>query len=84
MLQLLNGQTVEEERVFEADLTDKKLMFSSLQAATYTARLIEDRNGNGRWDSGDYFAHLQRESIFSKKLDPLRANWELEASMRAG
>ena len=84
VLQLLNGQTVEEERTFEAELTDKKLTFSSLQAATYTARLIEDRNGNGRWDSGDYFAHLQPEPVFSKKLDPLRANWELEASMRAG
>lgn len=84
VLQLLNGQNVETERVFEAELTDKKLIFNSLQAATYTTRLIEDRNANGRWDSGDYFAHLQPEQIFSKKLDPLRANWELEATMRAG
>lgn len=84
VLQILNGANVEEERFFDAVLTDKKFTFNNLQAATYTARLIGDYNGNGRWDSGDYFARRQPEPVFTKKLDPLRANWELEASMRAG
>lgn len=84
VLQLLNGTTLEEERVFDAELTDKKWTFTNLPAATYTARLIEDRNANGRWDSGDYFARRQPEALFNKQLDPLRANWELEATLRAG
>lgn len=84
VMQLLNGNTVEETRIFDAELTEKKLTFSNLPAATYTARLIEDRNYNGRWDSGDYFEHRQPEPIFTKKLDPLRANWVVEATMRAG
>lgn len=83
VLQLLSGTTVEEERTFVADLEEKKLTFSNLPAATYSARLIEDRNRNGRWDTGDYFAHRQPEAIFSKKLEALRANWELEAVMEA-
>jgi uncharacterized protein (DUF2141 family) len=83
VLQLISGNTVEEERRFVADLTTQKLTFTGMPAAAYTARLVEDRNGNGRWDSGDYFAHRQPEAIFTKKLDPLRANWELEISMRA-
>lgn len=84
VLQLLNGTVVEEERVFDTEGTEKKLIFTNLVAAAYTARLIEDRNGNGRWDTGDYFARRQPEPIFTKKLDPLRANWEVEASMQAG
>ncbi len=83
VLQLLNGSTLEEERVFVADSTNKKLSFSHLPAATYTAQLIEDQNKNGRWDTGDYFARRQPEPVFSKKLEALRANWEIEATMRA-
>jgi uncharacterized protein (DUF2141 family) len=84
VLQLLSGTTLEAERIFVADAEEKKLTFSNLPAATYMARLIEDRNRNGRWDTGDYFAHRQPELIFSKKLEALRANWELEAVFRAG
>jgi uncharacterized protein (DUF2141 family) len=82
VLQLLSGTALEEERIFVADAEEKKLTFSNLPAATYIARLVEDRNRNGRWDTGDYFAHRQPELIFSKKLEALRANWELEAVMR--
>ncbi|MBV6442357.1 MAG: hypothetical protein EPGJADBJ_04068 [Saprospiraceae bacterium] len=84
VLQLLNGSVVEEERLFTADTAGAKLIFKNLIAATYTARLIEDRNRNGRWDTGDYFAHRQPEAVTTKKLDALRANWELEAVIRAG
>src|SRR5690606_34010200 len=81
VLQLLNGSVVEEERLFTADTSDTKLIFKNLVAATYTARLIEDRNRNGRWDTGDYFAHRQPEAVTTKRLDALRANWELEAAI---
>ncbi|HRI60585.1 MAG TPA: Ig-like domain-containing protein [Saprospiraceae bacterium] len=84
VLQLLNGSTLEEERIVEANAAEQKVVFTNLLAATYTARLIEDRNRNGHWDTGDYFAHRQPEPVFTKKLDALRANWELEATMRAG
>ncbi len=84
VLQLLNGSTLEEERIVEANAAEQKVIFTNLLAATYTARLIEDRNRNDRWDTGDYFAHRQPEPVFTKKLDALRANWELEVTMRAG
>ena len=84
VLQLLNGTTLEEERLIAADAVEEKLIFTKLLAATYTARLVEDRNGNGRWDTGDYFGHRQPEPVFTKKLDALRANWELEVTMQAG
>ena len=84
VLQLFNGATLEEERNFTAASSQQKLAFGKLPAATYTARLIEDRNDNRRWDAGNYTAHRQPEPIFEKKLPALRANWEVEATMQAG
>ncbi len=81
VLQLLNGNALEEERVFTATTPEQRFVFSKLQPVTYTATLIGDQNGNGRWDPGNYFAHRQPEPIYARKLEPLRANWEVEASL---
>jgi len=36
---------------------------------------------NNRWDSGDYFRHIQPEAVsyFPRTLE-LRANWDVEES----
>ncbi len=83
VLQLLNGKEVVEVRRFQAELNEKRLTFANLLTAVYTVQLIEDRNGNGQWDTGDFYAHRQPERVFTKKLDALRANWEVEATMEA-
>jgi len=80
VLQILNGTSVQEERMFTAETANKKFVFSHLPVAVYTARLLEDFNGNGRWDTGNFTTQEQPEPVFSKKLDALRANWELEVS----
>jgi hypothetical protein len=82
ILELLNGGSeVEERRTFEAKTSTKRFVFQKLAASTYTVRLVEDKNGNGRWDTGSFSRHRQPELLFTKKLDPLRANWEVEATM---
>lgn len=83
VLRLLNGNTLEEERLFAAAEQQQRFVFTKLQPASFTVVLIMDRNGNGRWDPGDYFAHRQPEPVFSRKLEALRANWEVEASLDA-
>lgn len=83
LLQLLNGTAIEEERGFEAVTSEHRLVFAHLPTATFTARLVEDANANGRWDPSNYFARQQPESVFQKKLEALRANWELEVEMEA-
>jgi hypothetical protein len=83
VLELMNGTTKETERRFTATETSTVLKFPGLQAATFTVNLIEDLNANGRWDTGSYFEHRQPELIFNKKLEALRANWELEATIKA-
>jgi len=47
-----------------------------LEPGTYTIRLIEDDNKNGRWDTGDYSQQTVPERIFIKVMPPLKANWE--------
>jgi len=79
VVQLLNGSVVEEERRFLAETAAQKLVYTGLPTAAYTILLIEDENGNGRWDTGNYFNHRQPERIFTKKMEALRANWVIEA-----
>lgn len=83
VLQLLNGNALEEERLFTAAAAEQRFVFTKLQPATFTATLVADENGNGRWDAGDYFARRQPEPVFTRKLEALRANWEVEAQLDA-
>ena len=80
-MQLLNGNNLVEERHWVAGEPEYTLVLNRLNLATYTVRLLEDQNGNGRWDTGDYWSRRQPEKIVSKKLEPLRANWEVEATI---
>jgi Bacterial Ig-like domain len=47
--------------------------------AEYEIRILLDRNGNGVWDTGDYWKKLQPERVlaFEKKIT-VKANWENE------
>jgi Bacterial Ig-like domain len=83
VLQLLDNNNVEQERRFKATGPGLRLDFKRLTTTTFTVRLIEDVNNNGRWDSGSYFERRLPEPLFLKKLESLRANWDLEASMVA-
>jgi len=81
VLRLMNGNTLEEERFFSTDAPTDKFVFAGLAPVAYTVQLIEDANGNRRWDPGDYFAHRQPERVLLKKLEQLRANWEVEVAI---
>lgn len=50
----------------------------TLSPNKYTIRLIEDRNQNRKWDTGDYLLRRQAEPIYTRALEQLRANWDLE------
>ena len=75
------SNAVERREEFTSGGKEVKLDFPGLAPGSYTVRLTADENGNGRWDTGDYFAHKQPELVLTKQLDPLRANWQLDASI---
>ena len=53
--------------------------FYFLNPGKYWARLINDTNGNGVWDSGEYETKRQPEMVYyyPQILEP-KANWEVE------
>jgi hypothetical protein len=65
--------------VSNQDSTSK--IFTGINPGAYTVKIIMDENRNGIWDQGDYDGKKQPEKIFTKKLEPLRANWTLEAEV---
>ncbi len=55
------------------------LFFDKLIPGNYSARIILDKNNNGKWDSGNYFKKIQpEEMIFSKEEITIRPSWDLE------
>ncbi|NVK03536.1 MAG: Ig-like domain-containing protein [Flavobacteriia bacterium] len=50
-----------------------------IEPQKYHVRVIYDRNGNGKWDTGGYFNRTQPERvIYLDKTIELRANWEID------
>lgn len=79
LLQLLSrdGNTLEQRVIRASGL----IHFRNLPPGQYGLRLIDDRNNNGKWDTGHYLKGRQPEAVFLFD-DPiqLRANWEMEIS----
>ena len=82
VVQLLNGSNalLQERR----DVTTGELRFDYVPAGEVRLRIIEDTNGNGRWDSGnlverrqperaELYADAEGETTFATKV-----NWEVE------
>ncbi|GHT64018.1 hypothetical protein FACS189451_11330 [Bacteroidia bacterium] len=61
-------------------LYNGELVFEDLNPGKYYLRYIEDVNGNGKWDTGDYARHLQPEKVyyFPKTVDIPRKNTDFE------
>ncbi|MDR2562844.1 MAG: Ig-like domain-containing protein [Prevotellaceae bacterium] len=61
--------------------------FPYLEAGKYGVRVIEDKNANGRWDTGQYLAHKQPERVVMMRfaddedLIAMRASWEIEQTL---
>ncbi len=79
ILQLLNPQDkVVERKTVTANGT---VTFTNLLPGEYRLRMIDDRNENGEWDTGDYLKGLQPEQVYVfTDLIQLRANWEMEVA----
>lgn len=58
----------------------KRFSWKHLLPGTYNFTIIEDRNGNGRWDTGSFLEHREPERIFRMISPPVvRANWDVES-----
>ena len=85
IVQLLDGNgSLKQER---RDVTVGDIQFNYVPAGEIKFRIIEDRNGNGKWDSGDLGARLQPERAEMYVNDEgedtfaTKTNWEIEFTM---
>ncbi|MGK0363202.1 MAG: hypothetical protein ACI85O_000246 [Saprospiraceae bacterium] len=53
--------------------------FIALPPGNYTLRIVEDTDGNGKWSPGNYDLKTQSERVFEKKIEEVRANWDVDA-----
>ncbi|MEM9022661.1 MAG: Ig-like domain-containing domain, partial [Bacteroidota bacterium] len=55
------------------------IIYQFLRPGKYKIKLLYDRNGNGRWDTGKYGTKRQPEKVlfYSGEIE-IRANWDLE------
>lgn len=67
--------------VRQQKVKNMRVIFRTLLPKKYYARLVVDRNGNNRWDSGDYFTNTQPEQVYYyPKPIELRAFWDTTES----
>jgi len=83
VVQLMDNDNVVLERQI-AETTEYQESFQLLPPAEYTLRVVTDWNANGQWDTGDYANQRQPEPIYLQKLEQLRANWDVEATVNLG
>ncbi len=62
IVQLLNGSDAPVQEAVMED--DGSAQFYYVSPGTYYCRAFVDRNGNGKWDTGNYDADLQPEDVY--------------------
>ena len=75
VVQLLNGS---DNVIKEVATNNGTAEFFYLKAGKYYMRLFEDRNGNGRWDTGDYLLDKQPETVcyYPEEIE-CKEKWDL-------
>lgn len=65
--------------VMKAQVKNGEAKFIHVKPGTYYARIVLDKNGNGKQDTGDFLLHRQPEEVryFSEPLN-IRANWDVK------
>jgi hypothetical protein len=72
-----------DEKVIEEKTTGKNgsVVFDFLKPEKYKVKVIYDRNGNGKWDTGSYQDKFQPERVsYINEVLKVKSNWEKEIS----
>jgi hypothetical protein len=79
IIQLINRNKVLLERSVVEDGT---YIFGNLTPQEYQFKFIHDKNGNGKWDTGNYMKKLQPEKVeVLPKTIAVRSNWDHDVTM---
>ncbi len=75
-VELINAK---DEALRVQKMSNGSVLFKFLSPNVYYVRLFVDRNGNGKWDTGDFDANLQPEEVrYYPKALKVRKGWDME------
>lgn len=70
---------------YQQPLTQTLYSVPLIPPGDYEVSILFDQNGNGRWDTGNYWKKIQPEIVvLRKQLFNIRANWENELILDLG
>ncbi|MEZ5041953.1 MAG: Ig-like domain-containing protein [Saprospiraceae bacterium] len=84
IIELLGRGDVLEHRWIVKGSGSYQKVLQTLVPAKYSIRIITDYDANGRWNTGNYDLQRQPEPIYMRPIDDIRANWDVEATVRLG
>ncbi len=71
ILILMEKEKLIDQKILPAP--DSAIVFTHLKPNSYQLIMIEDTNGNGKWDAGNYLQHLQSESVYRPETITIQA-----------
>jgi hypothetical protein len=78
-------QLIKDNNIVVKELSlsaNASISFESLKPGSYRVKIIDDKNGNGKWDNGDYFNHILPEKVFFYPSSiSLKAYWDVEQTI---
>ena len=76
LIQLMNekGDLLSEQKTNGSGTVS----FEKLEPGKYKVKAIQDKNKNGKWDTGDYYKKLKPEQVYFLNVPiEIRSNWEV-------
>ena len=62
---------------------EKKVLIENVAAGTYKVIVIDDANGNGVWDTGNFKNKIQPEKIITyPSTYTLKGGWDLDVEVK--
>jgi hypothetical protein len=69
----------DKKAVAQVPVQEQRADFFYVEPGEYYARIFDDRNGNGKWDTGEFATLRQAEAIYYfPEPFTVRANWDAE------
>ncbi len=81
LIQLIKEGLVIKETIVSN--SSETIEYKNLSPGNYLLKTIEDKNNNGKWDTGDYLLKKQPElvKLFEDKID-LKGGWDLDLTWK--
>jgi len=77
LIELIDKETLVESRNV-VNIDSLNWVLPQMPVKPYSATIVEDRNRNGIWDTGDLAAKRQPERIFTVSIEGMRPGWDLD------